>query len=112
MLRWGKSQVSNRAEEELIVVEVAYAKPEEQLIIPVKVPPGTTVRQAIEQSGILERFPDIDLSTQKVGIFGRVVPMDRELNERDRVEIYRPLIADPKAMRRERAKKTAAKSSD
>lgn len=85
-------------------VEVAYARPEEQLILPLDVPEGTTVAQAIHLSGILRRFPEIDLSTQKVGIFSRIVGLDETLRAHDRVEIYRPLKVDPKEMRRRRAR--------
>ncbi len=87
----------------MIPVEVAYARPDKQRIIPLEVPEGTTVREAIEASGILEEFPEIDLSRNKVGIFGRLTKPDTVLREGDRVEIYRPLIADPKAVRRQRA---------
>lgn len=86
-----------------IAIEVAYALPEEQVIIALDVPEGTTVQQAIELSGVLERYPHIDLSQQKVGIFGKLQKPDQVLRAGDRVEIYRPLIADPKQMRRERA---------
>jgi len=91
------------AETETIDVEVAYATPEEQAIVPVKLAAGATVGEAIEASGILRRFPEIDLATTKVGIFGRAVTLDQALRARDRVEIYRPLIADPKEVRRKRA---------
>ena len=84
-------------------VEVAYALPDEQLILVLEVPSGTTARQAIERSGILERFPGIDLDTQKIGIFGKLNKPDYVLRPGDRVEIYRPLIADPKAVRKQRA---------
>ena len=67
---------------------------------------GSTVRQAIERSGILLQFPDITLARIKVGVFGQVVPVDTTLKDGDRVEIYRPLIADPKEARRARAKRT------
>ncbi len=87
----------------LIPVEVAYAQPERQLIIPLEVPEGTTLRQAVELSGILKEFPEIDLAKNKVGIFGRLAKPDTPLRPGDRVEIYRPLIADPKAVRRQRA---------
>ncbi|MBX9812793.1 MAG: RnfH family protein [Burkholderiales bacterium] len=87
-----------------ITVEVVYALPEIQLLIELKVAPGTTVRQAIVRSGILQRFPQIDLAGQKVGICGRLAKPDAVLEEGDRVEIYRPLIADPKDARRRRAK--------
>lgn len=86
-------------------VEVAYARPDVQVILEVDVPEGATAEEAIRASGILERFPEIDLSEQKVGIFSKVAPLSKELREWDRVEIYRKLIADPKAARRQRAQK-------
>lgn len=86
-----------------INIEVAYAEPEKQLIMPVNVDAGTTVGGAIVQSGIMVKFPDLDIENSKVGIFGKVTPMTTVLQEGDRVEIYRPLIADPKEVRRKRA---------
>jgi hypothetical protein len=86
-----------------ILVEVAYALPRQQVILPVKMPEGATVEQAIMASGILAKFPEIDLTKNKVGIFGKLTKLDTALRERDRVEIYRPLIADPKEVRRQRA---------
>ena len=86
-----------------ITVEVAYAKPHEQVIVPVEMPAGSTLRQAVEQSRLAERFAEIDLDTIKVGIFGRLKKPDQVLQAGDRVEIYRPLIADPKEVRRQRA---------
>ena len=86
-----------------IVVEVTYATPNKQLIIPVNVPQGTIVRDAIELSGIKKEFPEINLDTDPVGIFGKHTTLDHVLREKDRVEIYRPLIADPKEIRRQRA---------
>lgn len=86
-----------------IVVEVAYALPREQVILTTHVPADSTVEQAIRRSGILERFPEIDLSNNKVGIFSKLTKLDGTLRDKDRVEIYRPLIADPKEVRRKRA---------
>ncbi len=86
-----------------IVVEVTYATPTKQLIIPVNVPQGSLVRDAIELSGIKKQFPEINLDTDPVGIFGKHTTLDHVLREKDRVEIYRPLIADPKEIRRQRA---------
>lgn len=83
-------------------VEVAYATPQQQVILDVMVSPGTTIEQAIEQSGVLERFAEIDLSVNKVGIFGKLSKKTLALKADDRVEIYRPLIADPKEVRRQR----------
>jgi putative ubiquitin-RnfH superfamily antitoxin RatB of RatAB toxin-antitoxin module len=94
------------AEPGQVTVEVAYALPEVQALLEVSLPAGATVRQAIERSGILSRFPAIDLSRQSVGVFGRRVELDDTLRDRDRVEIYRPLAADPKEMRRQRARRT------
>jgi len=88
---------------ETINVEVAYALPEKQVIRKVNVDAGTTIGAAIVQSGIMMDFPDIDLENAKVGIFGKVAPMTKVLSDGDRVEIYRPLIADPKEVRRKRA---------
>ena len=88
-----------------IMVEVAYAMPEEQFIISIKAPTKFNVKQAIEKSGIQIKFPSIDLSKNKVGIFGKKTTLDHVLKNRDRIEIYRPLILDPKEMRRKRAAK-------
>lgn len=93
------------AEQNKIRVEVAYAKTNEQVIIPIDVDPGTTLEEAIRISGILEHFPEIDLAENRTGIFGKVAKPDTVLQERDRVEIYRHLIADPKESRRKRAAK-------
>ncbi|HKK06626.1 MAG TPA: RnfH family protein [Gammaproteobacteria bacterium] len=78
-------------------VEVVYARPDKQEVIALELGDGATVQQAIEASRILERCPEIDLETQKMGVFGRVATPETELNEGDRVEIYRPITADPKA---------------
>jgi putative ubiquitin-RnfH superfamily antitoxin RatB of RatAB toxin-antitoxin module len=86
-----------------MVVEVAYARPDEQVIVEVEVAEGATLQQALEQSGIAVRFPEIDLVQGKVGVFGKVAKRDRVLLAGDRVEIYRPLIADPKEVRKQRA---------
>ncbi|HEY0907599.1 MAG TPA: RnfH family protein [Methylophilus sp.] len=85
------------------MVEVAYALPQQQLIIPLKVKPGTTAQEAVQLSGILQKFPDIALENTQMGIFGKVVKADTALRAMDRVEIYRPLLADPKEVRRQRA---------
>lgn len=86
-----------------INVEVAYAEPDRQLILPVNVDLGTTIGGAIVQSGIMMKFPHLDIENSQVGIFSKVMPMTTVLQEGDRVEIYRPLIADPKEVRRKRA---------
>lgn len=86
-----------------IRVEVAYALPHKQAIVPVEVAPGTTVLEAAQQSGISDKFDGIDLENSKFGIFGKVVAPKQVLQEGDRVEIYRPLLADPKEVRKARA---------
>lgn len=89
--------------EEEIRIEVAYAREDEQLILPLVAGRGITAREAIEQSGILRHFPQIDLSVNNIGVFGKAIKLDQVLMPGDRVEIYRPLIADPKAARKKRA---------
>jgi len=91
------------AEADVINVEVAYALRDKQLILPLEMDPAATVRQVIERSGILARFPEIDLEVNRVGVFSKLTKLDATLREGDRVEIYRPLIADPKEVRRQRA---------
>lgn len=91
--------------ENKIKIEVAYATPTKQLIIPLQVPVKTTVETAIKLSSILLQFPEINLATVKVGIFSKIVDLNTELNEGDRVEIYRPLTIDPNEARLLRAKK-------
>ncbi len=86
-----------------IKVEVCYALPDKQLLLTVSLPSGATVSQAIEKSAVQSKFPEIDLTTHKVGIFGKLVKLDTPVRDKDRVEIYRPLIADPKEVRRKRA---------
>jgi putative ubiquitin-RnfH superfamily antitoxin RatB of RatAB toxin-antitoxin module len=87
----------------LLRIEVAYALREEQVLLELEMAEGTTARQAVERSGILRRFPEIDLARAGLGIFGRAVSPDTLLRDGDRVEIYRRLIADPKDARREKA---------
>ena len=86
-----------------INVEVAYALPERQALLALTVEAGTTVLQAAQQSGVVEQFEGVELENAKFGIFGKVVSPTQVLNEGDRVEIYRPLIADPKEVRKARA---------
>jgi len=86
-----------------IHVEVIYALPEAQPLLRVQLAEGATVNDAIRASGVLEAFPDIDLAKNKVGIFSKLVKLDEKVRDKDRVEIYRPLIADPKEVRRKRA---------
>lgn len=91
--------------EELIKIEVAYATSQRQVIIPLQISSTATIKQAIEQSGILKQFPEINLQINKVGIFGEIVQLNHLLHSGDRVEIYRPLTMDPKLARRLRAEK-------
>jgi hypothetical protein len=86
-----------------INVEVVYATPERQEVTGINLPAGSTVGQAIEASGLLAKHPEIDLTRNKLGIFAKLAKIDTALRDRDRVEIYRPLIADPKEVRRQRA---------
>jgi len=88
---------------EMLNVEVVYALPNKQEIIARKLPAGTTVRQAIEASGLLLKYPEIDLAKNKLGVFAKLTKPDAVLRDQDRVEIYRPLIADPKEVRKQRA---------
>jgi len=83
-----------------MIVEVAYALAEKQSLISLEVEEGTTLKDAIEASGILEKYNEIDLSKQQVGIFSKFATLDTVLREKDRVEIYRSLIADPKEVRK------------
>lgn len=89
----------------MVNIEVAYAKPEQQVIITLELPDGATVETAIKASGLLERFPEIALSELKAGIFGVVCKLDQPATEGDRIEIYRALLHDPKEARRLRALK-------
>jgi uncharacterized protein len=93
---------------EMINIELVYALPQEQNLMRLQVPQGTTVAEAITESGLLEKYPDIDLAKNKLGIFGKLTKQDVKLREKDRVEIYRPLIADPKEVRRQRAEEGKA----
>lgn len=88
---------------ETIKVELVYALPHEQTLLKFNVPAGTRVAEAVQLSGILAKYPEIDLGKNKLGIFGKLAKPDAELREMDRIEIYRPLIADPKEVRRRRA---------
>lgn len=88
-----------------IPIEVAYASADQSWLIPIEVEEGTTIQQAIVTSGILEQCPDINLQTNKVGIFSKIVELDVPVRAGDRIEIYRPLVLDPKESRRLRAEK-------
>jgi putative ubiquitin-RnfH superfamily antitoxin RatB of RatAB toxin-antitoxin module len=86
-----------------ITIEIVYALPEKQTLLRRSVPAGSTVMEAILASGLIEKFPTLDLAVHKLGIFGKLTKADAVLREKDRVEIYRPLLADPKEVRRRRA---------
>jgi putative ubiquitin-RnfH superfamily antitoxin RatB of RatAB toxin-antitoxin module len=86
-----------------IIVEVVYALPKEQTLLAFSATEGTSVRDAILQSGLLEQYPKLDIENMDVGIFGKRTTMKVALRDKDRVEIYRPLIADPKEVRKRRA---------
>lgn len=93
-----------------IKVEVVYALPTKQTLLALSVVEGTKVPEAIEQSGILQQYPEINIADLAIGIFAKKLanPADYILQEGDRIEIYRPLLADPKEVRRLRAEKAAA----
>lgn len=95
----------------MIQVEVAYALPEKQLIVPLSVKQGTSMYDAVVQSGIASKFDDLDVDAVPMGVFGKAErkPKDRVLEDGERVELYRPLIADPKEVRKKRAAAKADK---
>ena len=86
-----------------IIVEVVYALPEEQTLLAFEVDEGATAEEVINQSGILQQYPEINLTENKVGLFSKLIKLDHPVREKDRIEIYRPLIADPKEVRKKRA---------
>ena len=94
-----------RIVDEKVTVEVVYGVPHSQKILTILVATDTTVEQAILASGIIDLFPEIDLSINKVGIWNRAAKLSDEVSELDRIEVYRPLIADPKDVRKRRAEK-------
>lgn len=91
-----------------INIEITYALPHEQSLVSLNLPEGVSVEEAIRKSGLLEKYPEIDLSVNKVGIWNKAAELSAILREKDRVEIYRPLIADPKEVRRKRAEEGKA----
>jgi len=90
--------------EESIRIDVAFALPDDQVVVSVILSEGATVLDAIHASGMLEEYPEIDLEKNKVGIYGKLVSLTASVRDRDRIEIYRPLVADPKEVRRRRAR--------
>ena len=95
-----------------MIVEVAYARDDKQSLISLEVKEGVTVKEAIEVSGILKTYKQIDLLKDRVGIFSKFATLDTVLREKDRVEIYRILVADPKKVRKERAAKAKSMRSN
>ncbi|ENM5727763.1 RnfH family protein [Vibrio mimicus] len=93
---------------EMIQVEVVYALPHEQRVLKLVVEQSATVEEIIRTSGILQMYSEIDLAVNKVGIFSRNVKLDAKVRDKDRIEIYRPLLADPKEIRRKRAEQAKA----
>ncbi|AOW83194.1 RnfH family protein [Vibrio mimicus] len=93
---------------EMIQVEVVYALPHEQRVLKLVVEQSATVEEIIRTSGILQMYPEINLAVNKVGIFSRNVKLDAKVRDKDRIEIYRPLLADPKEIRRKRAEQAKA----
>jgi putative ubiquitin-RnfH superfamily antitoxin RatB of RatAB toxin-antitoxin module len=91
------------SEDSTITVEVAYALPHKQALLEIQVPVGTTVLEAAQRSGVGEKFEGVDLDNAKFGIYAKVVAPTQVLREGDRVEVYRPLVADPKEVRKARA---------
>lgn len=88
-----------------LTVEVAYALAQEQAVVQFKVEAGATLREAIERSGLLARYPEINLATMRVGVFGKPRDLDEPVNAGERIEIYRPLLTEPKERRRLKAAK-------
>ncbi len=91
-----------------IKVEVCYALPDKQTLLSLEIEASATIENIIKQSGILELYPEIDLSENKVGVFSKLAKLSDTLHDGDRIEIYRPLIADPKEVRKQRAQKNKA----
>lgn len=98
-----QSEFMNKKQSSKILVEVVYALPEEQTLLAFEVDDATTAEEVINQSGILQKYPEIDLAENKIGLFGKIIKLDHPVREKDRIEIYRPLIADPKEVRKKRA---------
>lgn len=82
---------------------MVYALPHEQTLLKLEVPANSTIADALRLSGLMEKYPEIDLEKGKFGVFGKLSKTDAVLREKDRIEIYRPLLADPKEVRRKRA---------
>ena len=91
----------------LLHVEVVYALPQNQELVRLELPAGSSLQQALDASGLLQTHPEIDLSKNKLGIYGKLARLETALRDRDRIEVYRPLIADPKETRKRRAAESA-----
>jgi len=98
-------------ESDMIHVDVVYALPHEQRVLNLVVDKSMTVEEIIKTSGILSLYPEIDLTVNKVGVFSRNVKLDSTVRDRDRIEIYRPLLADPKEIRRKRVEQQRAQAA-
>jgi len=105
-----KSAYDHSEKNDLLTIEVAYALPEKQYLLTEQVPEGTTVAQALEQSELLKLLPELDIS--KVGIFSQPVKPEHMLANQDRIEVYRPLKADPRERRRSQVAKERQKNQD
>lgn len=93
-------------------VKVFYAGASRHATLTADLPDGATVKDAIERSGILKQFPEIDLGTQKAGVFSKIVKLDAAVEDGDRVEIYRPITCDPKTVKRRPKGEGEAQSED
>ncbi len=98
-------------ESDMIHVDVVYALPHEQRVMTLVVNKNMTVEEIIQTSGILSLYPEIDLKVNKVGVFSRNVKLDSTVKDKDRIELYRPLLADPKEIRRKRVEQQKAKAA-
>lgn len=97
-------------ESDVINVEVVYALPHEQRVFSLTVDKNQTVEEIINASGVLKIYPEIDLAVNRVGVYSRLIKLNATVRERDRIEIYRPLLADPKEIRRKRAEQAKAEN--
>ena len=98
-------QLDDSINDDKVTIEVVYGVPHKQKILTLILAEGSTVEQAILASGVIDLFPEIDLKVNKVGIWNKAVKLSQVLNDLDRIEVYRPLIADPKDVRKRRAEK-------
>ncbi|WP_116812799.1 RnfH family protein [Steroidobacter cummioxidans] len=95
---------------ELLQIRVVYALPDRQPSVDLQVPPGTSLTEAVNRSGLLQKFPEVAARPLACAIFGRAVPLTYELRDGDRIEILRPLLIDPKQSRREAAERSRAEA--